>query len=193
MVKKSQIRSTNKIKRREMNIDEVTVKSGKIIDLILNLQQYQSTEFFLAYSSIQNEVDLSNLIEKAIIDNKKVFLPRVHGEDIKFYKINTVEEYRALSKGSFDISEPDIKENNLFDNIYDIEAKGIIFVPGIAFTKKGQRIGFGKGFYDRFLSGYKSLYKIGICYDWQICEDFQSDIYDINMDMIITEKGGFNR
>lgn len=188
MVIKNQIRSINKKNRINMPHDDVILYSRLITERILKSKWYKNSELLLAYSSIQNEADLSGLIEQAITDGKKVFLPRVSGEEIEFFRIKSIDELNSLEAGSFNILEPNRENVDSYDKHYNCDNNCTILVPGIGFSIKGQRIGFGKGYYDRFLSKYINIYKVGICYEWQITDSFESNEFDVDMDMIITDK-----
>lgn len=176
---KEQIRSDFKTRRRVLSCKHVRINSDKICENFLHSDIYKQCQNILAYSTIQNEVDLSQIINQALLDDKNLFLPRVEGDIMNFYRINNTDK---LQIGSFDILEP---QNG---TMYQDATNSIMLVPGIAFSTEGARIGFGKGFYDKYLSQHNSILKIGIAYDWQITKSWETNEFDINMNMIITEK-----
>lgn len=176
---KEQIRSDFKTRRKALSCEHVRINSDKICENFLHSDIYQNCQNILAYSTIQNEVDLSQIINQALLDDKNLFLPRVEGDSMNFYRINNTDK---LQIGSFDILEP---QNG---TMYQDATNSIMLVPGIAFSTEGARIGFGKGFYDKYLSQHNSILKIGIAYDWQITKSWETNEFDINMNMIITEK-----
>lgn len=176
---KEQIRRDFKTRRRTLSCEHVRINSDKICENFLDSDIYKNCQNILAYSTIQNEVDLSQIINQALLDNKNLFLPRVEGDSMNFFRINNTDK---LQIGSYNILEP---QNG---TVYQDSTNSIILVPGIAFSTQGARIGFGKGFYDKFLSQHNSIFKIGIAYDWQITKSWVTNEFDINMNMIITEK-----
>lgn len=179
MATKAQIRNEFKKKRLSLDMSIVEDASRRVCSTIIQSDIYKNSKCILAYSSIQNEINLDYLISQAINDNKLVYLPKVEGDDIFFYKISNLDQ---LSTGSYNILEPSDGE------LYCYNDKTIILVPGIAFSIDGARIGFGKGYYDRFLNKNNSIYTIGIAYDWQLNAQWDAEMCDVNMKMLITEK-----
>jgi 5-formyltetrahydrofolate cyclo-ligase len=118
---------------------------------------------------------------KEAIKDKIVIVPKVADNEIKPALITDFES--LIPCGKFDILEP-------FDAlIFDVKTINMVIVAGLAFDKKGNRIGYGYGYYDKFLKSVPKSLKIGLCYDSQIVEEIDSDEFDIPVDMIITEKG----
>ena len=147
-------------------------KSTIIVDKIINLDFYKKAKVIAIYNNMTNEVDLSYLKD---ID-KIVLLPKVVEDKMIFIKIDNNTKYK---NSSFGVSEP-IGEEYL-GNI------DLIIVPGVGFDKELNRLGYGKGYYDKYLSG-KNIYKIGVCFKEQIVDSLPVDKYDIKMDLVITEK-----
>ena len=130
------------------------------------------------YKSLKSEVDTNELIKYSYKLGKIVLLPKVVDNDLVFYEVNDNEK---LYKSSFGILEPIIKENNVNNEI------DLVIVPGVCFDEERNRLGFGKGFYDRFLSG-KNLKTIGLCYEEQVLNNnlLPVDSNDIKIDKIIS-------
>ena len=104
-------------------------------------------------------------------------------KELKFYRISKMED--LISGGAFGIKEP--KEN--IENLIDKSNIDLMIVPGICFDKEKNRIGFGKGYYDRYLANENNIIKIGICFDEQVREEYiLVDDFDIKMNMVITDK-----
>ncbi len=131
------------------------------------------------YYPILGEVDILPIIE-IFKKDKKIVFPKI--QDDKNLSLFFVKDLKDLEKSKFNIYEP--KKNLKKAYIYDVD---IILVPGIAFDKKGYRLGFGKGYYDRLLKK-ANCYKIGIAYEFQIITDINHKNHDIPMNMVITEK-----
>ncbi len=164
--------------RRCLSADEVSKKSKCIIDNILATTSYKNSKCIYAYISTRNEVDLRKLIEVAWIEGKRVAVPKVCGQDMDFYYI---ESYAELVKGSFGILEP-------ADNAVRAEEKdALMLIPGVAYDRVGNRIGYGGGFYDRYLSKEHSHYIIAPSYGFQIVDRLTSEEHDIQVDEIISE------
>ena len=150
-------------------------KSTIIVDKILKLDIYNKARVVALYNSLASEVDISYLIDKSL-NNKIVLLPRVYNDKMEFIIINKDTKY---IKSSFNVLEPigEIYHGNI----------DLIIVPGISFDKNNNRLGYGKGYYDKYLYN-KDIYKIGVCFSKQLVSILPTDDYDIKMDMIITEK-----
>ncbi|GMQ60024.1 5-formyltetrahydrofolate cyclo-ligase [Vallitalea sediminicola] len=179
MIKK-EIRETYLDKRSNMSKDDVTNKSKNIYDKIINSKIYKDCYDLFIYVSNFNEVDTLNIIKKAWNDNKLVAVPKVEEKGIiKFYYINSMKDLR---KGKFNILEP----ITLIEGVPT--AKSLFIMPGVAFDKSKNRIGFGGGYYDRYLFKYRKAFNlIAVCYDYQLLDKVPSDVYDVKPDYIFTE------
>ncbi|MBE5949565.1 MAG: 5-formyltetrahydrofolate cyclo-ligase [Lachnospiraceae bacterium] len=164
--------------RRGLSAEEVSKKSKSIVDKILTTDSYKKASCIYAYISTRNEVDLQALIEDAWMEGKRVAVPRVCGQDMSFYYI---ESYTDLAKGNFGIWEP--KE----DTIRAEEKDALVLIPGVAYDEAGNRIGYGGGYYDRYLSGVHNHYIIAPAYEFQIVDTLVSEKHDIQVDEIISE------
>lgn len=179
MHSKKEIRSKTLKKRREMSLEEVDRLSDLIYEKIIHLPKYKLATDICAYISVNNEVKLDKIIEKALNDGKKVWLPRVIENDMIFYSYTRETE---LIKGNFNIPEPNSTE------ILNPDNKTLILMPGAVFSRNMDRIGYGGGYYDRYLCKFPMCYKVGVCYDFQILEDIPSEEFDIKPDIIISDR-----
>lgn len=161
--------------RKDINDLDREKYNNDIFKKVINLKEYKESKLVLIYVSLKDEVDTFKLIEHSLEIGKKVAVPKCIGNNIEFYYIKNLEE---LEKGKFNILEP--KTNK---KVIDFNAS-ICIIPGIAFDKEKSRIGYGKGFYDRFLKDYCGI-KIGLAYSECICEKIDNDINDVKMDKIV--------
>lgn len=165
------------IKNIRDNLDKTIVDSAsltiteKVIDFIKNL----NAKTFMVYKSFKNEVKTDKIIDFLLSNGKTVAYPITIGDDM-VAGVPTSNEYKKSSLGVLEPIDYTI-----------IEMPDVVFVPLVACDKNLNRIGMGKGYYDRYLSG-KSAIKIGICYDFQVVDSITPNPYDIPLDMIITEK-----
>ena len=148
--------------------------SKVITDKVIKLDIYKKSRVIALYNSMNNEVDTKDLINKSLKD-KIVLLPKITKDKMLFIKINKNTNY---IKNTFGILEP---IGEIYGGPIDL-----IIVPGVSFDKKLNRLGFGKGYYDKYLNN-KNIYKIGLSFSEQIKEIIPCDKHDIKMDMIITE------
>lgn len=177
------------------HLEEFAEKSSLVCKKILASQQFQSASEIYAYMALPDEVDLTDVIKKALLDGKKVALPKIISKDDGIMEFFYLNPQKTLSEqtwdGAYGILEPDVSRPALPDS----DSKILILVPGRAFTKKGDRLGRGKGYYDRFLSNVllrcarndgtlPNVTLAGVCFDFQIKKSLPMDDRDIKMDMI---------
>ncbi|MFQ9515451.1 MAG: 5-formyltetrahydrofolate cyclo-ligase [Eubacterium sp.] len=174
MLSKKEIRQEMIQKRKNLTKNEVVTKSSLICNKIINSECYKNSSVIYCYCSINNEVSLKPLMEHALNCGKIVALPKVENNNIQFYSIKSFDE---LSAGYYNIPEP---------NLRTAAPKGeLLIVPGVAFSNDGNRLGYGGGFYDRFLSN-NDILSIGVCYDFQIIENIPVMKHDKKINMIIS-------
>lgn len=167
----------NKYKEIRKNIKNKELLDDKIFNKIIELKEYKESKLILIYVSLNDEVDTLKLIKHSLKIGKKVAVPKCEGDNIVFYNINKLSD---LEEGSFRILEP--KTNEVINDFSD----SICIIPGIAFDKENNRIGYGRGFYDRFLEEYNGT-KIGLAYRECICDKIDNETTDIKMDIVITD------
>ena len=154
----------------------------------LILQHVREAEFFLnsksimVYVSQSWEIETLPLLEHILKKDKDLYLPRVKEKGIM--EAVQVKDLKSLEVGSFCIAEPGRKAEALWDtNILDL-----VIVPGLSFGKKGERLGHGGGYYDRFLKGYTGV-KVGLCREMMLSTHIPLQEHDIGMDVVISEAG----
>lgn len=178
---KTLLRNESKVFRSTLTDDEKYRLDRKIANRLLNLWYFRENDLLLTYVSNQIEVDTKFVIQQAFEQNKRVAVPRcLEGtRNMDFYLIKSLND---LSKGSFGILEPSEAQ---CEKLTDFSG-GICIVPALAFDPNGFRLGFGKGYYDRFLSN-THVKTVGICYDGCIFEELPHGKYDRKVSMIVTE------
>ena len=136
-----------------------------------------SSHTILLYNALSDEVPTQALMDQLVAQGKTVLLPCVINDtDMELRRYTGPQD---LQTGSFGIQEP---TGELFT---DYDAIDVAIVPGMAFDAEGHRLGRGKGYYDRFLSRVPHLYKIGLCFSWQLVDHVPCDEHDIVMDEVI--------
>lgn len=179
---KNLVRKEIKSKRENLSKDEKEKLSSAIKEKFLNLSEIKNAEVIMSYMDFKNEVETREINKNLLEMGKKVLVPRVSRDKEKIIPAEVTGEYQ---KGSFGIEESAGKD-------FTKGKIDVVIVPGIAFNEKGGRIGFGKGYYDKFFSerektGDKIL-KISLAYDFQIDNRFSEEEHDKNIDILITEK-----
>lgn len=191
---KRQLREYMKKRRDEIPPVERSVKSESIAERLRSMDWYSETGEILVYSAIRSEVDLTAFCHQAWKDGKVLYFPRVSGERMEFYQVDSM---RQLEQGTFSVMEPRVQENADIAAGEEPAAGGLwsesrngkvpVLVPGVAFSREGARVGYGKGFYDRYLALHPSLVPIGICFDRQLTERICADEHDYWMSELVTE------
>ncbi len=172
MTKKNILRKKLKEKRKSIkNLDT----DKRIISNLTRFLIEKNLRNILCYVSLETEIETDSILNN---DAFNIAVPKVLGEYMEFYKFSDLSD---LSEGFFGVREPKgTKAVN--KNDYDC-----CVTPGLSFTKNGERIGYGKGYYDKYLKDFKNL-KIGLCYNEMLSEYIPTDENDVKMDVIITEK-----
>lgn len=172
-------------KRKSISELEYVQRSKDICQAILSLEEYRKAENVLAFYPYSKEADILPVVLNAFSDGKNVFFPKVTGETtMEFVKVISLEEFSDGYKG---IKEP--LGEIYFDKVGTKE-KTCMLVPGSVFDKHGNRCGYGKGYYDRYLADcHEKIFKIGVCFSIQMMDEI-SDMKktDIPMDYVINEK-----
>ncbi|MBO4533504.1 MAG: 5-formyltetrahydrofolate cyclo-ligase [Treponema sp.] len=177
------------------NRGKLAEQSRQICSRILSSPQYKNADQIFAYMALWDEVDLSDVIQAALQEGKKAAVPKITDLQkglMQFYYLNPVSNGDAQNqtkKGSLGIEEPD---EAVLQTADVTQAKNtLILVPGRAFTKNGDRLGRGKGFYDIFLSGLEQnkasgtqITKAGVCFSFQLVDNIPVTASDIIMDFI---------
>lgn len=178
MANKEELRKTIKSRLAELSSDERVKYSNIIVDKLLALDEYKSSQNIFVYNSFGSEVITDKLIGTIINNGKTVSLPRIKDTDMDAVIINEKTDYSVNELG---ISEP------LGKMIMPKNKIELSIIPLLGFDRKGNRLGRGKGFYDKFLQGLICK-KIALAYSVQEEKNIIVDDFDIKIDKIITEK-----
>lgn len=179
---KEGLRQKYKNMRRAMPPEDKASRDATIAERVASLWQYQRCRVLLTYVSTNIEVDTYRLIEKALADGKVVAVPRcVPGtRNMEFYRIRGVEE---LEPGTFGVLEPLPREENRVTDF----SNSLCVVPALSYDWHGFRLGYGKGYYDRFLSKYTGV-MIGICYSNCVQQRLPHGRFDRPVQLLVTER-----
>lgn len=159
-----------------------------ITNIILNTALYESATFILSYVSHGSEVDTTELIRHAVRDGKKVYVPKILGNGVMdFFQC---EDMSQLHPGKMGILEPEADPCGLFPYTTHISLDSsencMILVPGLAFDQKLGRLGFGGGFYDRYLSSFRKKMAIGMAFNEQMIDEVPMGQEDVPVDLVVT-------
>lgn len=175
---KKEIRKEITEKKFHISNKEIIEKSNLIINKLINTKEYKDCDTLFSYVSFNQEVITGDLLKESL-RRKKIAVPKISDGRMKFYYIHSFED---LEPGFFGILEPTTSQEAI------AERHDLYLVPGLAFDKKKNRIGYGKGYYDQYFNKYSNIEikKIAVAFDFQIYDRIPTTDKDIPMDKIIT-------
>ena len=168
--------------RNALNRQEIADRSRRIVERLLGMEEVQSAASLFIYLSFRSEVETRSLIEILIADGKKVLVPSVgDSENMEAVQFTPQEQ---LEGDKFGVPTPrsGVIEKDLVD---------VCIAPGLAFSPVGDRLGYGKGYYDRFFARRQVGLAIGLCFECQIFSQVPVDQFDHPMDWVLTEERSF--
>lgn len=178
---KAQIRKEILSKLHRQARKEALKKSEIIKNKLFSLPEFEKAIYVMLYASLSEEVDTTRIIDEALEIGKKVALPRCESPE-KIVPKQITDRRSDLEKGSYGIYEPKECQKNV--KLEDID---LIVVPGIAFDKEQNRLGRGKGYYDKFLNELPgNKVTVGLAFDFQIVGNLPKDSHDIPVSKVIT-------
>ena len=178
MEQKKDIRKQVLTIRKHISKKEWEEKSRVISSKVITHPFFLNADTIYCYVDYKNEVGTRAIIEEAWKLGKRVAVPKIVEDEMLFYYI---ESYSDLAEGYKGIPEPNTEECACTE-------EGLVIMPGVAFDYNRHRLGYGKGFYDRYLCTKKQLCTLAICFECQMVEDIPTDKYDIFPEVLITEE-----
>lgn len=176
---KKSLRALIKEQKKKLLPQDVDARTKQILEQLTNCKEYQLATRIYTYVNYNQEVNTTMLIQRAIKEGKQVLVPRVQGDVMEFYEIF---DQNDLESGAYGILEP--VSRCKADSIHS----GMMIMPGLAFDRKHHRIGYGGGYYDKYLALHPDFYKIALCFDFQIVPCVPFEEQDIPVDCIISEQ-----
>lgn len=182
---KNALREKYRAMRREMPDDERLRRDNAIAEAAAAMVSFRFAEYVLLYAPTGEEIDVFPIARKAMELGKKVLFPRCCKEDhtMNYHVVTSLDE---LSPDSYGIPEPP-KDAPVYDPARDT-GSAICFVPGLVYDREGYRLGYGKGFYDRYLSAFSGC-TIGVVYSDYVLKTVPRGRYDVKVNILLTEKG----
>ena len=175
-IQKSALRKHLLEKRDATSAELRDITSEKIHENLRKISPYTNSQNIACYFPIGSEVDTHDIMLNILKQGKNLLLPRIVDDNIQFYIVSNLEK---LERGSFEIMEP----KDICDRAKKIDC---VLIPTVGVSKLGVRLGYGYGYYDRFLSSTNAV-KISLTYSKQIVKSIPSDSHDIKIDWIVTE------
>lgn len=160
--------------------EQVEQRSAVLAQRLYETEQYRDCRSLYAYLSFNQEVRTNPIIERAWADGKRVAVPKVMGQEMVFIWIDSFEG--LVPQGAYNITEP-IEDGPVAD-----DETALVLMPGLAFDPEGRRVGYGGGYYDRYLEKEPHHPLVALCYDFQLLPHLDTDPHDIPVDLVITDK-----
>ena len=159
-----------------MTPEQIETASAKLVEMFLQTELYRDAKTIYGYLPYNQEVRTVPILEQALADGKRVAVPKVYGEEMKFLYLTDLTQ---VETGYAGIPEP------IADGPIGDDPTALVLMPGMAFTKEGQRIGYGGGFYDKFLATEPDHPTIALCYDFQMVDQLPTEEFDIPVDLVL--------
>ena len=173
---KQALRKEIREKKRAMTEADILSKSEKLGQLFAASEAYRQAKTIYGYLPYNQEVRTEPILLQALKDGKKVAVPKVYGDTMRFIYL---EDMNGIEKGYAGIPEP------VADEPVAADETALVLMPGLAFDPQGHRIGYGGGFYDRFLEAEPQHPTVALCYDFQLLPCLETEAHDIPVDCVL--------
>ena len=173
---KKELRRYIREKKRAMTEAEIEEKSRRLGELFLATEAYRKADTIYGYLPYNQEVRTVPMLEQALRDGKRVAVPKCYGDEMRFIYLT---DLTRVEKGYAGIPEP------VEDGPVAHDRTALVLMPGLAFDREGHRIGYGGGFYDKYLSAEPGHPTLALCYDFQMLPELETEEYDIPVDSVL--------
>ena len=173
---KKELRAMIRAQKRAMTEQEIESKSQRLTELFLATDAYRQAKTIYGYLPYNQEVRTGALLEQALRDGKRVAVPKCYGDEMRFIYLDDLSK---VEKGYCGIPEP------VDDEPVGDDPTALVLMPGLAFDEEGHRIGYGGGFYDKFLAAEPEHPTLALCYDFQMLPELHTEEFDIPVDRVI--------
>lgn len=173
---KKELRAQIRALKRAMTEEQIVQSSARLGELFVQTDQYKQAKTIYGYLPYNQEVRTVPMLEQALRDGKKVAVPKCYGDEMRFIYMDDLSKVEA---GYANIPEP-IADDPVAD-----DKTALVLMPGMAFTKNGDRMGYGGGFYDKFLAAEPDHPTVALCYAFQMVESLPTEEYDIPVDCVL--------
>ena len=173
---KTALRKQIREKKRAMTEEQIVEASARLGELFAESEAYRQAKSIYGYLPYNQEVRTVPMLERAIRDGKRVAVPKCYGDEMRFI---WMEDLSKVEKGYAGIPEP------IEDGPVAEDKTALVLMPGLAFDPQGHRIGYGGGFYDRFLAEEPEHPTLALCYDFQMLPELETEEFDIPVDSVL--------
>lgn len=176
---KKALRRQVRERKRAMSPEQIESAGEDLYRQFLSTDQYACARTIYGYLPYNQEVRTGPILAKALADGKRVAVPKVYGDEMRFIYIDGFDH---LAKSDMGIPEP-IEDGPIAD-----DPTALVIMPGVAFDKAGHRIGYGGGYYDKFLAAEPNHPTIALCYDFQVFPKLETEEFDVPVDLVLWAK-----
>lgn len=176
MLDKRALRREIAQKKRAMTPQEIELYSRDLATQLYQTPEYRNAHSIYAYLSYNQEVRTWPILEQARLDGKRVAVPKVYGDVMKFLWL---DDFSQVAAGAYGIPEP------TFDTPEADDEEALILMPGLAFDPEGHRVGYGGGFYDRYLEAHRQHRLVALCYPFQMFSRLEVETHDIPVHRVL--------
>lgn len=173
---KKELRRMIREKKRAMTAAEIETASARLAELFYQTQQYKDASVIYGYLPYNQEVRTVPILEQALREGKRIAVPKIYGDTMRFIYL---EDLSKVEEGFSGIPEP------VADGPVAEDPNALVLMPGLAFDAKGNRMGYGGGFYDKFLAREPNHPTVALCYSFQMVDTIPSEEYDIPVDCVL--------
>ena len=173
---KKELRRAIRERKRAMTEEEIVSRSQMLGLLLIQSEAYKNAKTIYGYLPYNQEVRTVPMLEKALRDGKRVAVPKCYGDEMKFI---FMDDLSKVEKGYAGIPEP-IADEPVAD-----DETALVLMPGLAFDPQGHRIGYGGGFYDKFLAAEPNHPTLALCYEFQMLPRLETEAHDIPVDYVL--------
>lgn len=173
---KKTLRKKIREQKQAMTPAQIEKASETLVQMFLETEQYRQAKTLYGYLPYNQEVRTVPILEQALADGKKVAVPKVYGDNMKFIYLTDLTQ---VACGYYGIPEP------VADGPEGDDPTALVLMPGLAFDREGHRIGYGGGYYDKFLKDEPQHPTIALCYAFQVVEDLPTEEFDVPVDYVL--------
>lgn len=173
---KTELRQAIRAQKRAMTEADILRRSEILAEKFVRSDAYRAAKTIYGYLPYNQEVRTVPMLQRALDEGKRVAVPKVYGDDMKFIYLDDLSQ---VAKGYAGIPEP------VADGPVAQDETALVLMPGLAFDPAGHRIGYGGGFYDKFLAREPHHPTVALCYDFQVIEHLETEEFDIPVDQVI--------
>lgn len=165
--------------KRAMSMEEIENYSRDLAMQLYQTPEYSAARSIYGYLPYNQEVRTWPILEHARSQGKRVAVPKVYGKEMKFLWL---DDFSMVAPGAYGIPEP------VFDSPEADDEEALILMPGLAFDHSGHRVGYGGGFYDRYLEVHRAHQLVALCYPFQLFDHLEVEAYDIPVHRVLCAK-----